>query len=594
MASETKCVFIGKLGKWIWLIYVVLCVVIKRTSFTLADSPEKGGENNGCTNVKVAWGSKGFDTSHVPISTITGEHLQVCSQGFTCCSAQMESKLNLLGRQDFNRTLSEKIGQVRQSFVSQTSKYDAFCTELIDKASRDLHDMFLKTYGVLYQQNSKIFSELFRNLKRYYQGSDLNLEDVLESFFATLMQQMFKLLNANYAFDNRYLQCVTENMDELKPFGDVPKKLSTQVKRAFIATRTFHQGLAIGKEVINAVSKMDVSQACLRAVTKMSWCPYCRGFTHLKPCSNYCLNVMKGCLAYHYELNEAWNTYIDSLSKVAERLEGPFNIESVVDPIDVKISDAIMNFQENNEEVSKKVFSGCGQPTLATRKKRQIDDDMNFDWKQSGVRQGNSRPATAAGTNIDRLMQEFREKIATSKELWKELPLVMCSGMAAPVREESMCWNGLNKNRYLQPVVGDGITNQVSNPDVDVDVRKTNPIINQQILQLKMITEKLKKAFNGLDVDYSDISDGSSDASGSGDDGEFSGSGDIAVRGGDIYFSTSVRPHISIRTMRPYMPSQPPQTPRTRHVPSGAPGFYELPWRAPSYIVFVLVVLKSI
>lgn len=40
---------------------------------------------------------------------------------------------------------------------------------------------------------------------------------------------------------------------------------------------------------------------------------------------------------------------------MAERLEGPFNIESVVDPIDVKISDAIMNFQENNEEVSKKV-----------------------------------------------------------------------------------------------------------------------------------------------------------------------------------------------------------------------------------------------
>jgi len=51
------------------------------------------------------------------------------------------------------------------------------------------------------------------------------------------------------------------------------------------------------------------------------------------------------------------NTYYvtDSLSKVGERLEGPFNIESVVDPIDVKISDAIMNFQENNDEVSKKV-----------------------------------------------------------------------------------------------------------------------------------------------------------------------------------------------------------------------------------------------
>ena len=41
--------------------------------------------------------------------------------------------------------------------------------------------------------------------------------------------------------------------------------------------------------------------------------------------------------------------------KVADRLEGPFNIEAVVDPIDVKISDAIMNFQENSESVSDKV-----------------------------------------------------------------------------------------------------------------------------------------------------------------------------------------------------------------------------------------------
>lgn len=43
---------------------------------------------------------------------------------------------------------------------------------------------------------------------------------------------------------------------------------------------------------------------------------------------------------------------------VAERLEGPFNIESVMDPIDVKISDAIMNMQENSMQVSQKVWQG--------------------------------------------------------------------------------------------------------------------------------------------------------------------------------------------------------------------------------------------
>ena len=41
--------------------------------------------------------------------------------------------------------------------------------------------------------------------------------------------------------------------------------------------------------------------------------------------------------------------------KVADRLDGPFSIENVLDPMDVKISEAIMNFQENAETVTSKV-----------------------------------------------------------------------------------------------------------------------------------------------------------------------------------------------------------------------------------------------
>lgn len=46
---------------------------------------------------------------------------------------------------------------------------------------------------------------------------------------------------------------------------------------------------------------------------------------------------------------------------LVERLEGPFNFESVIDPIDVKISEAIMNMQENSMQISQKVSnrSGC-------------------------------------------------------------------------------------------------------------------------------------------------------------------------------------------------------------------------------------------
>ena len=46
---------------------------------------------------------------------------------------------------------------------------------------------------------------------------------------------------------------------------------------------------------------------------------------------------------------------VDELTNVAERLQGPFNVENVVSPINVKISDAIMNFQESAETVTAKV-----------------------------------------------------------------------------------------------------------------------------------------------------------------------------------------------------------------------------------------------
>ena len=47
--------------------------------------------------------------------------------------------------------------------------------------------------------------------------------------------------------------------------------------------------------------------------------------------------------------------FLDNLISVGERLIGPFNIEAVVEPIDIKISDAIMNFQESGYEVTQKV-----------------------------------------------------------------------------------------------------------------------------------------------------------------------------------------------------------------------------------------------
>ncbi|TFK14469.1 UMP-CMP kinase 2, mitochondrial [Platysternon megacephalum] len=130
-----------------------------------------------------------------------------------------------------------------------------FFRELLENAEKSLNDMFVRTYGMLYMQNSEVFQDLFTELKRYYTGGNVNLEEMLNDFWARLLERMFQLINPQYHFTEDYLECVSKYTDQLKPFGDVPRKLKVQVTRAFIAARTFVQGLTVGREVANRVSK---------------------------------------------------------------------------------------------------------------------------------------------------------------------------------------------------------------------------------------------------------------------------------------------------------------------------------------------------
>lgn len=49
-------------------------------------------------------------------------------------------------------------------------------------------------------------------------------------------------------------------------------------------------------------------------------------------------------------------------------------------------------------------------------------------------------------------------------------------------------------------VIGNGLANQVSNPDVDVDITKPDIVIRSQIAALKEMTTWLKAAHGGIDI----------------------------------------------------------------------------------------------
>ncbi|OCT95470.1 hypothetical protein XELAEV_180131531mg, partial [Xenopus laevis] len=208
-----------------------------------------------CSEVRQAYSAKGFSLASVPYQEIAGEHLRICPQEYTCCTTEMEDKLSQQSKLEFESLVEETSHFVRTTFVSWHRKFDEFFRELLKNAEKSLNDMFVNTYGMLYMQNTEVFQDLFTELKRYYTGGNVNLEEILNDFWARLLERMFQLINPQYHFSEDYLECISKYTDQLKPFGDIPRKLKVQVTRALIAARTFVQGLTVGREVANRVSK---------------------------------------------------------------------------------------------------------------------------------------------------------------------------------------------------------------------------------------------------------------------------------------------------------------------------------------------------
>lgn len=210
-----------------------------------------------------------------------------------------------------------------------------------------------------------------------------------------------------------------------------------------------------------------------------------------RPCPNYCVDVMRACLHNVVELDTEWNNFVSTMEKVSDRLLGPFNVVNVVEPINIKISEAIMNFQETNKDISGQVFQGCGRPMLGKRKRSVPDNDFLFldaEFEDAAVLEENNRVKREAdpafegvhfsgeayseqqtgGSNggrgrknkgrgnktkfdyeanrepsLDKLIKDIRQKLKDSKKFWSNLPYQMCNHEdLAITQEHDQCWDG--------------------------------------------------------------------------------------------------------------------------------------------------------
>ncbi|KAI8430368.1 hypothetical protein MSG28_000662 [Choristoneura fumiferana] len=526
-----------------------------------------------------------------------------------------------------------------------------FFRKLLQISREGFHTMFKRTYGMIYEQHSYVFEQLFEQLERYYTLGDTNFELMMDHFFGILYQKMFSVLNSQYSFDDKYLKCVSGHMRDIQPFEDVPHKLSVQLRRAFVATRTFHKALRAGADVVRDMLQVGVSEQCAGAWARLRWCGAC-GALQPPACSRYCHNVLRGCLPAHADLADNWDAYVDAVEKVADRLLGPFNIAMVVEPIDIKISEAIMSFQEHNQEISQKIFAGCGKPVLGggggatgggggsaggagpffapdrsrrfarsvpdfhleqvlndvddfeieasfeslvkddpsllslrtpegikkmteemaeqaksrekflqymrgninlaafeehERQKRDAEPEpaggseidfrsYEFDGKRvskkkkPAVRTEDSHGSEWAGPALEKLVRETRMRVRATHRYWSHLPALLCSPVSVT---SAPCFSGTRLGSYTLNAAGEGSAALASNPEVSGAGAAGTGAARAPLDALRMLTARLKDAYNGLEVQWKDTSDSLAAAeslnhelsepgsgSGSGDDGD--------------------------------------------------------------------------
>lgn len=72
-----------------------------------------------------------------------------------------------------------------------------FFRELLKVSREGFHDMFVRTYGQLYEQNAYLFTSMFDDLEKYYATGGVDLEDVMDAFFHQLYAKMFQVIFTN-------------------------------------------------------------------------------------------------------------------------------------------------------------------------------------------------------------------------------------------------------------------------------------------------------------------------------------------------------------------------------------------------------------
>lgn len=330
----------------------------------------------------------------------------------------------------------------------------------IQHSALELHQLFRRTYGLTYDQNAQLFAQLFKDLQSNYNSNSVEQsvtpDVIVYQFFDRLFVRIFRVMNSQHSFPIEYDDCLAEQVKSLQPFGKHPDNLARSLKQSLGAYQTFVHGLKSGKFVLSELIKeVEASTACSNNLMRANDCALCSGHVGVRTCFGFCVHVLQQCLTEYTYLEQDWNAYIQAMRKLASKLDRSLSVPNAIDPIAIRISEAIMHFQENSIDITKEVFHNCGQLSSSVAKREVSSQSANllrFKRQSSDlISSYSNRPINYSSDKWKQMIIEIKQELFSLKNYWSRLPRNLCSddqlvnsrkAWQTDLSLSKQCWNG--------------------------------------------------------------------------------------------------------------------------------------------------------
>lgn len=283
-----------------------------------------------------------------------------------------------------------------------------------------------------------------------------------------------------------------------------------------------------------------------------------QGGSSQPPCVNYCEQVITRCVGRGNldQLSDRWKAYVTLLAELAKKLSVHYNIETIIAPLDVQISEAIMNFQEGAPNMTQYVYQACSHLLVRnanTNSNHMVASDsastQQIKPMQHGNRVGkraaphtfegssfvppntsaasrqfrgrqqpiNSPPiATPSSSSSDKsallegivspsgkrsspiIIDEIKDFMISTRNFWSNFPKSICTS--------NYTLGATNATARIRQQVSNCFTEPLTNADVNSDLRYRTEI-NLQVHRLDLMNSRIESSLTGAEIGWATSGD---------------------------------------------------------------------------------------